>query len=93
MNMLVLNIIVKPHYQRKGRPRPGDEVSHYTYQIQSNLCENLQNPDVYCIQFKGEEICIERMTSETVRSNHLLSRDHFVHAKYTGCCADGDPKN
>jgi transposase len=35
-----LTIIVKPHYQRKGRPRPGDEVSHYTYQIQSNLCEN-----------------------------------------------------
>ncbi len=35
-----LNIIAKPHYQRKGRPRPDDEVSHYTYQIQSTLCEN-----------------------------------------------------
>ena len=35
-----LNIIVKPHYQRKGRPRPDDKVSHYTYQIQSTLCEN-----------------------------------------------------
>jgi transposase len=35
-----LTIIAKPHYQRKGRPRPGDEVSHYTYQIQSTLCEN-----------------------------------------------------
>ena len=35
-----LTIIAKPHYQRKGRPRPGDEVSHYTYQIQSSLCEN-----------------------------------------------------
>jgi transposase len=35
-----LTIIAKPHYQRKGRPRLGDEVSHYTYQIQSSLCEN-----------------------------------------------------
>ena len=35
-----MNIIAKPHYQRKGRPRPDDEVSHYTYQIQSTLCEN-----------------------------------------------------
>jgi transposase len=35
-----LTIIAKPHYQRKGRPRLGDEVSHYTYQIKSSLCEN-----------------------------------------------------
>jgi transposase len=35
-----LNIIAKPHYQRKGRPRPNDEVTHYTYQIQSTLREN-----------------------------------------------------
>ena len=35
-----LSIIAKPHYQRKGRPRSDDEVSHYTYQIQSTLCEN-----------------------------------------------------
>jgi transposase len=35
-----LTIIAKPHYQRQGRPRLGDEVSHYTYQIQSSLCEN-----------------------------------------------------
>ena len=36
-----LSIIAKPHYQRKDRPRPDDEVSHYTYQIQSTLCENI----------------------------------------------------
>jgi transposase len=35
-----LTIVAKPHYQRQGRPRTGDEVSHYTYQIQSTLCEN-----------------------------------------------------
>lgn len=35
-----LNVIAKPHYQRKGRPRPNDEVSHYTYQIQSTLREH-----------------------------------------------------
>ncbi len=30
----------KPHYKRKGRPRPGDEISHYTYYIKSTLVEN-----------------------------------------------------
>ena len=35
-----LNIVAKPHYQRQGRPRSGDAVSHYTYQIQSTLSEN-----------------------------------------------------
>lgn len=35
-----LKIVTKPHYQRRGRPRPGAEVSHYTYQIQATLIEN-----------------------------------------------------
>jgi len=35
-----LKILVKPHYQRKGRPKPNDEVSHYTYHIQAGLIEN-----------------------------------------------------
>jgi transposase len=35
-----VNIIAKPHYQGKGKPRAGAEVSHYTYQIQSTLIEN-----------------------------------------------------
>lgn len=35
-----LNIIANPHYQGQGRPRSGAEISHYTYQIQSNLIEN-----------------------------------------------------
>lgn len=35
-----LKIITKPHYQRRGRPRPGDEPSHYTYHIQATLIEN-----------------------------------------------------
>jgi hypothetical protein len=35
-----VNIIAKPHYQGKGKPRTGAEVSHYTYQIQSTLIEN-----------------------------------------------------
>jgi transposase len=35
-----VNIIAKPHYQGKGKPRTGAEVSHYTYQIQSTFVEN-----------------------------------------------------
>jgi transposase len=35
-----LNIIAKPHYKRQGKPRSDDKPSHYTYQIQSTLCEN-----------------------------------------------------
>ena len=35
-----LKIVTKSHYQRRGRPRPGDEISHYTYDIQANLIEN-----------------------------------------------------
>ena len=35
-----VNIIAKPHYKGKGKPRVGAEVSHYTYLIQSTLIEN-----------------------------------------------------
>jgi transposase len=35
-----LKIVTKPHYKRKGRPKPNDEVTHYTYHIQANLIEN-----------------------------------------------------
>lgn len=35
-----LTILAKPHYQRRGKPKPGDEVSYYTYHIQANLGEN-----------------------------------------------------
>jgi len=35
-----LQIVAKPHYKRKGRPLPGDEISHYTYYIKATLVEN-----------------------------------------------------
>jgi transposase len=35
-----LKIVTNFHYQRRGRPRPSDEISHYTYHIQANLIEN-----------------------------------------------------
>jgi transposase len=35
-----LKIITKPHYQRRGRPRANDVISHYTYHIQASLIEN-----------------------------------------------------
>jgi len=35
-----LNIVAKSHYKSKGRPRPEDKVSHYTYHIQANLVED-----------------------------------------------------
>lgn len=35
-----LQIVRKPHYQRPGRPRPGDESTSYSYHIQATLIEN-----------------------------------------------------
>jgi transposase len=35
-----LDIIVKPHYQRQGRPAPDDTITHYTYHLQATLKEN-----------------------------------------------------
>ena len=35
-----LKSVTKPHDQRQVRPRPGDEISHYTYHIQTTLIEN-----------------------------------------------------
>jgi transposase len=35
-----LKIVTKPHYQSRGRPRPDEEISHYTYHIQATLIEN-----------------------------------------------------
>jgi 2,3-bisphosphoglycerate-dependent phosphoglycerate mutase len=36
-------------------------LKHFNEQVGYAEWENLQNPDVYCIQFKGEETCTERM--------------------------------
>ena len=35
-----LQVVRKPHYQRPGRPRPGDESTSYSYHIQATLIEN-----------------------------------------------------
>jgi 2,3-bisphosphoglycerate-dependent phosphoglycerate mutase len=36
-------------------------LKHFNERVGYAEWENLQNPDVYCIQFKGEETCTERM--------------------------------
>jgi 2,3-bisphosphoglycerate-dependent phosphoglycerate mutase len=36
-------------------------LKHFNERIGYAEWENLQNPDVYCLQFKGEETCIERI--------------------------------
>ena len=36
-------------------------LRHFDEQIGYSEWEGLQNPDVYCIKFSGEEICVERM--------------------------------
>jgi 2,3-bisphosphoglycerate-dependent phosphoglycerate mutase len=36
-------------------------LKHFNEQVGYAEWENLQNPDVYCIQFKGEKTCTERM--------------------------------
>jgi 2,3-bisphosphoglycerate-dependent phosphoglycerate mutase len=36
-------------------------LKHFNERVGYAEWENLRNPDVYCIQFKGEETCTERM--------------------------------
>jgi 2,3-bisphosphoglycerate-dependent phosphoglycerate mutase len=36
-------------------------LKHFNEQVGYAEWENLQNPDVYCIQFKGDKTCTERM--------------------------------
>jgi 2,3-bisphosphoglycerate-dependent phosphoglycerate mutase len=36
-------------------------LKHFNERVDYAEWENLQNPDVYCIQFKGEETCTERI--------------------------------
>jgi 2,3-bisphosphoglycerate-dependent phosphoglycerate mutase len=36
-------------------------LKHFNERVGFAEWENLRNPDVYCIQFKGEEACTERM--------------------------------
>jgi transposase len=67
-----LTIVPKPHYQRQGRPRPGVEVSHYTYQIQSTLCQN--------------EIAIENYRNQAGRfilATNLLDEERILIASTT----------
>jgi transposase len=45
-----LNIVAKPHYKRKGRPRPEDKVNHYTYHIHANLVEDETVIRTHCLQ-------------------------------------------
>ncbi len=71
-----LNIIAKPHYQRKGRPRLDDEVTHYTYQIQSTLCEN-QIVIANHLNQTGRFILATNLLDEERNSISLLAPDLY----------------
>ena len=68
-----LNIIANPHYQGQGRPRSGAEISHYTYQIQSNLIENQLVINNHCNQ-----------AGRFILSTNLLAEERSLIAASTG---------
>ncbi|MEJ6481614.1 IS1634 family transposase [Nostoc punctiforme UO1] len=35
-----LEVLATPHYKPPGKPRPGEEITHYTYQIHASLVKN-----------------------------------------------------
>lgn len=70
-----LNIVAKPHYKRKGRPRPEDEVSHYTYHIQANLIEDEAVIQTYRHQ-AGRFILATNLLDETKWTAELILQEY-----------------
>jgi transposase len=70
-----LNIVVKPHYKRKGRPRPEDEVSHYTYHIQANLIED-ESVIQTCRNQAGRFILATNLLDETKWTADLILQEY-----------------
>jgi transposase len=70
-----LNIVAKPHYKRKGRPRPEDEVSHYTYHIQANLVEDEAVIPTYRHQ-AGRFILATNLLDDTTWTADLLLQEY-----------------
>ena len=70
-----LNIVAKPHYKRKGRPRPEDEVIHYTYHIQANLGENEAVIQTYRHQ-AGRFILATNLLDDTQWTADLLLQEY-----------------
>ena len=70
-----LNILTKPHYKRKGRPRPEDEVSHYTYHIQANLVEAQAVIQTYRHQ-TGRFILATNLLDDTTWTAELILQEY-----------------
>jgi len=70
-----LNIVAKSHYKRKGRPRPEDEVSHYTYHIQANLVEDEAVIQTYRHQ-AGGFIFATNLLDDTTWTADLLLQEY-----------------
>lgn len=70
-----LNIVAKPHYQRKGRPRPEDQVSHYTYHIQANLIED-ESVIQTCRNQAGRFILATNLLDETKLTADLILQEY-----------------
>ena len=84
-----VNIVAKPHYKRKGRPRPEDKATHYTYHIHASLVEDEAVIQTYRNQ-AGRFILATNLLDEksgqqtlyyrSTRLNKLLNED-FVSSK------------
>lgn len=70
-----LKFIAKSHYQSRGRPRPGDEPSHYTYHIQATLVENEVRLKAYRNQ-AGRFILATNLLDKPQWTNELILQEY-----------------
>ncbi|MEA5620361.1 hypothetical protein VB711_21300 [Cronbergia sp. UHCC 0137] len=70
-----LEILAKPHYQRRGKPKLGDEVSYYTYHIQGNLVENETVINIHLNQ-AGRFILATNLLDEEKWTNDMILHEY-----------------
>jgi transposase len=70
-----LEIVPQPHYKSQGRPRPNDEITHYTYHIQANLIENETVINIHQHQ-AGKFILATNLLDDNTWTNELILHEY-----------------
>jgi transposase len=70
-----LNILVKPHYSRQGRPTLNDTITHYTYHLQATLTEDDRRINL-CRNQAGRFILATTELDESLWTPSLLLQEY-----------------
>ena len=70
-----IEIVAKPHYKRRGKPRVGDEISHYSYHIHAKLIENGVAIKTHQRQ-AGKFILATNLLDENKWTNELILQEY-----------------